>query len=221
MDIGVALTYVTKDEGWLKKVLIGGLLFLIPIVGGMIVYGYGVRIARNVIAGEPNPLPEWDDIGGDLSRGLFIFIGALIWAIPLYVIFGCAAILSSVSDSAGIISLFLDFCIGLPLSLAFYAFVVPTIIGAFARTNDFKSMLQFNELFARIRSTGFGPYLMFLILAIVAYFVTLLGLIACFIGVLFTGAYAMFAVFHGAGQLARIPSGTATDVYAPPSHPAF
>lgn len=220
MDIGLALTYVTKDEGWLKKVLIGGVLFLIPIVGALIVYGYGVRVARNVISGVPNPLPEWDDIGGDLSRGFFVFLGGIIWAIPIWVLYFCSFLIGTISDEAGILTVFINFCLIFPVSLLFSTFVVPTIVGRFAMTNEFSSMLQFSDIIAVIRGIGVGPYLMYLVLSIVAGFIATLGLIACFIGVLFTLAYAMFAQFHGIGQIARLAPG-ASGAAPAQDHPAF
>ena len=221
MDIGIALTYVTRDEAWLKKVLIGGLILLIPIVGGLILYGYGVRIARNVIADDPNPLPEWDDIGGDLSSGFFVVVGSLLWGVPVWALYICALILSSASDAAGLIAAFIYLCLIFPLSIILGVFVIPTLIGRYALTNDFKSMLQFGEILATIRSIGVGPYLLYLVLAIVAAFIGWLGLLACFIGVVFTLAYAMMAQAHGAGQLAKLAPGAPAGQIEPPSHPAF
>lgn len=220
MDIGTALTYVTKDEDWIKKVLIGGVLLLIPIAGAMILYGYGLRIARNVIAGDPSPLPEWDDIGGDLSRGFFVWLGAIVWAIPLIVLYACSFAIGATSDAGSIISTLLNFCLGLPISLLFSALIVPTIAGRYAVTNEFNSMIQFNEVIATIRRIGAGPYVMYLLLLIIAEFIGGLGLIACFIGVIFTLAYAAFAIAHGIGQLARLAPGT-TAATAPSDHPAF
>lgn len=222
MDIGLALTFVTKDEAWIKKVLIGGLVILIPIVGILILMGYGVRIARNVIDGVPNPLPEWDDIGGDLSRGFFLAVGSLIWALPIYALYFCTFLLSSVSEDAGsILSLIINICLIFPLGVIVGIFVSPTIIGRFARTGEFKSMIEFSEVLATIRGTGVGPYVMYLVLSIVAGFVVTLGLIACIIGVIFTYAYAMFAQFHAAGQLARLAPNTPGAGPAATDYPAF
>ena len=220
MDIGLALTYVTKDQDWIKKVLIGGLLILIPIVGAMIFYGYAVRIVRNVISGSPNPLPDWDDIGGDLSRGFFVFVGSLIWALPVYALYFCSLIVGSVSDEAGILSGLIIICLVFPLGLVFGVFVGPTIVGRFAATNQFSSMLQFNEVIATIRRVGIGPHLLFLVLGIVAGIISSVGLIACFIGILFTTAYAYMAQAHGVGQLTRLGTDTG-GFHQPVDHPAF
>jgi hypothetical protein len=220
VDIGLALTHVTKDPQWVKKVLIGGLLLIIPVIGGMILYGFGIRTARNVINGQDQPLPEWDDIGGDLGRGFFAIIGILIWGLPIWVLVICSQIAGSASDSMAALSLFINICLVLPLYLIFFAFIFPTIIGRFAATGEFGSMLQFNEIIATIRSNGFGPYLMFLVLWIIAGIVASLGIIACFIGVLFTSAYAQYAIAHGVGQLQRKTQGAATGIPAT-NHPAF
>jgi hypothetical protein len=220
VDIGLALTHVTKDPQWLKKVLIGGLLLLIPIIGGLIVYGYGVRIARNVINGLDLPMPEWDDIGGDLGRGFFAFIGVLIWGLPIWVLAICGQILSSSGDSTGALGLFISICLVLPLELLFFAFIFPTIIGRFAATGEFGSIFQFNDVIASIRSTGVGPYLMFLVLTIIASIIGALGLIACFIGVIFTYAYSLYATSHGVGQLYR-KSQQMTGMMPSTDHPTF
>jgi hypothetical protein len=81
-------------------------------------------------------------------------------------------------------------------------------------------MLQFNEIIATIRSNGFGPYLMFLVLWIIAGIVASLGIIACFIGVLFTSAYEQYAISHGVGQLQRRTQGAAAGMPVT-NHPAF
>jgi hypothetical protein len=220
VDIGLALTHVTKDPQWVKKVLIGGLLLLIPIIGGMIVYGFGIRIARNVINGLDQPMPEWDDIGGDLGRGFFAIIGIIIWALPIWVLAICSQVLGSTSDAMSALALFVNLCLVLPLYLLFAAFILPTIIGRFAATGEFGSMLQFNDVITSIRSAGFGPYLMFLVLWIVASIIAGLGLIACFIGVLFTSAYAQYALAHGIGQLQRRSQSMTVGIPAT-EHPAF
>ena len=219
MDIGVALTYVTKDQAWLKKVLVGGLLLLIPIIGAFILYGFGVRIVRNVMAGDPNPLPEWDDIGGDLSRGFFVWLGIIIWSLPLIILSVCGSLLDATSDVGGVLSLFISFCLVVPLSIVVGVFITPTIVGRYAATNEFNSMLQFNDVLATIRGIGVGPYGLFFVLYIVASIIGTLGIIACFIGVIFTLAYASFALAHGIGQMARLTPGAATATQ--PTHPAF
>ena len=58
MDIGRSFTYVLDDDEWWKKVLLGGLLSLIPIVGPLYAIGYVLEVISNVIGGRETPLPE-------------------------------------------------------------------------------------------------------------------------------------------------------------------
>lgn len=57
MQIGKTLSFVTEDEQWISKVLIGGLVALIPVVGTFAIQGYAYRVAQNVARGNPRPLP--------------------------------------------------------------------------------------------------------------------------------------------------------------------
>src|ERR1700680_1316342 len=81
-------TFVFDDPRWLPKILLGGLFTLASalIVGAFFVYGYLARLVRNVIAGVPNPLPEWDDLGEFFSEGVRLFFIAVIYSIPVVVL---------------------------------------------------------------------------------------------------------------------------------------
>lgn len=231
MDIGLALTYVTRDPQWIKKVLIGGLivlvsaLFSIILVGllGLAVFGgYIVRTVRNVTNGEPNPLPEWDDMGGDLARGLKAFVGLLVWLAPVWILSICAGGLNFAdSDGAAAFATILQLCLITPISILLGIFVIPVIIGRFAENEQIGTMLQFGEVIADIRATPISIFLLYLVLSIITGLLAYVGLIACLIGVIFTIAYAQFANAHGIGQIrqrtreARLGPAMATE------HPAF
>ena len=93
MDIAKGLTFITEDEEYIRKLAIGvGLILissllsivLVGILGFFILAGYGLRLLENVRDGVEKPLPEWDDWGGDLSRGFKYMIVTIIWAIPIF-----------------------------------------------------------------------------------------------------------------------------------------
>ncbi len=229
VDIGLALTYVTRDPDWLKKVLIGGVILLVSIplsvilvglLGLFVFYGYTIAITRNVINGVENPLPEWTDFGAYLSDGLKAWVGALVWSLPLIVLSICNQILGAISDSTLIVSYFVGFCLVLPLNLLLGIFITPTVVGRYADTKEIGAMLQFSEVIAQIRSIGVVPYLLLFVMALIAGFVALFGVIACVIGIFFTMTWALFAQAHGIGQVYRLRDGGAT-YSAPADHPAF
>ena len=72
MDINRALTFVTDDDRWISKLLIGTVIifFSFLIIPLFFFYGYIIQIVRNVMAGEKNPLPEWTDWGKLFKDGL-------------------------------------------------------------------------------------------------------------------------------------------------------
>lgn len=49
-------------------------------------FGYGLRVARNAIAGHDLPLPAWADITGVLQDGLKVWALISIWGIPAMVL---------------------------------------------------------------------------------------------------------------------------------------
>ena len=80
--------FVFDDPRWLPKILVGGLFYLLGflLIGFFFIMGYQARLARNVIAGVQNPLPEWDDLGEYFGEGLRLIGVVLVWIIPLAIV---------------------------------------------------------------------------------------------------------------------------------------
>jgi len=92
MDLGKALTFTFEDEQWPVKLLVGGVLLLIPLFGSLVLMGYLIATVRNVLAGRPRPLPRWDDLGRLFVDGLLVWVALLIYALPL-VLLVCPVVL--------------------------------------------------------------------------------------------------------------------------------
>ncbi len=54
MDIGKSFGFMFKDESWISRVLVGGLLGLVPILN-FVIYGYMLEVIKNV--SEDRELP--------------------------------------------------------------------------------------------------------------------------------------------------------------------
>ncbi len=94
MDIGKAFSFVFEDEKWVSKVLLGGVLFFIPIVN-LAVFGYMLKVAQNVAQGNPRPLPEWGEFGEHFIRGLHWLAIQIVYQLPtiiLYALFFCVIV---------------------------------------------------------------------------------------------------------------------------------
>ncbi|HOG48808.1 MAG TPA: DUF4013 domain-containing protein, partial [Anaerolineae bacterium] len=86
MDIGKSLGYMFDDERGVNKLLVGGLISLVPILRWAAT-GYMLRTLKTVAAGAARPLPEWDDVVNDLVKGLLVTLAGMIYALPLLVTF--------------------------------------------------------------------------------------------------------------------------------------
>jgi len=72
-------------------------LNIIPVIGQAFTMGYGLRQLKKMTEGQELPLPEWDDWGGDLKRGIMILLGFLAYSVPIIVL----AIFSSIFTTIG------------------------------------------------------------------------------------------------------------------------
>ncbi len=72
-----------------KKLSIGALLYLLPIVSiitGIFAYGYALRAAK-LSAQRKFVLPEWNNWGDLFVKGILAFVIALVYALPAIVLF--------------------------------------------------------------------------------------------------------------------------------------
>ena len=205
--------FTFEDPRWLQKVLLGGLFYLLGIflVGLFFVFGYLARLARNVIAGAAQPLPEWDDLGEYFGEGLRIFCVILVWMLPamamaLFVI--PAGFLSESGDevmrNAGGCLLGTAWCLMFPLILAI-TFFLPASLLRVATERRFGAAFEFDEIWPFIRR-NIGNYLLALVVLVVARFLAGFGVFLLCIGVIFTAFWAMLVSVYAFAQAYRMDS---------------
>ncbi|GBD15930.1 hypothetical protein HRbin26_00825 [bacterium HR26] len=225
MDIGRAITYVFQDPQWLKKVLIGGLLFFIPIIGWLIIGGYWLRVIRQVAQGNDVPLPEWNDFGGDLVRGLKGFVVYVVWALPVIVLAVCTGALGAIGDAtasnaARTTSALLALagnCLSFIISIVI-AFFQPLFYSRLAVSEQIGDGLAFGAIFNEVQGR-FVDLLVVLLVAFVISLVASFGLLLCLIGIVFTSFLGYVMTCHLYGQVRRRIMGTQAEPLAP--SPAF
>ncbi len=213
MDIGKSFTFMFDDEKWLMKIVVGGIIAFIPIVN-FAAMGYVVELVRRVNSGNPDTLPDWDNFGQYFSDGLKLFVGLLIYSLPLLLVACVFAAIgaatgslsdSSSSDTLGGAMAFAVIaleCVMFGYELI-VAILMPAIIARFAETGTIGSMLRFGDVFGFIKA-NMGGYIVVLLLSMVVMgIIAPLGVIACVIGVIFTGWWSYLVVGHLIGQLSR------------------
>ncbi len=185
MDIVETVKFPANDVEWIKKILIGSLLMLIPIVN-FIALGYYLKTMRGGIDGKSS-LPEWDDWGNLFVKGLLVVIVVFIYMlIPLAVMFlsiGGVAISSIASDDVSPASI--GTIIGGSLISVVLMFIVclllPMALSIYAKEDSIVSAFKIGETLSRIKSV-IGEYIIAILVLYALMFIVSFILIIPFIG---------------------------------------
>jgi hypothetical protein len=164
-----ALKYPFKGESVFNKLLLLLLIPLLPLIGTLLLLGYGTRIIFQTIAsedgyGEVSGLPEWDDWMGDILRGLMSLIAYSL--LSLVISLGLGLLMTPVTlvtsalvgyDPIGTRGLPLVAVFGSLLMLVtlFYAIPMAFYLQAkFAITGDFNSFFAWREAYSAVLEAG-------------------------------------------------------------------
>ena len=193
-----AFAWPVRDPEWPVKVLVTGLLLLIPIAGAINGLGWMLATLDRLRAGEERLAPA---NLGYLGRGVQLFAAQLVYSLAVAVValvVYLPAVLIAVSQGQGsgstaliLVSLLLNllaFGVTTVGSLAL-TFATPAIVLATDR-GGIRGGLAVREIVRRSRVNPTNTLIAGLML-IAAGLISSLGLIVCFIGVLFTTAYAL------------------------------
>ncbi|MCU0502744.1 MAG: DUF4013 domain-containing protein [Anaerolineae bacterium] len=190
MDFGKAFTFMFDDPNWLRKLGIGTLvgllgIMLMPILIGVIplimVTGYCLDALRNVAEGREFPMPEWNEWGNFLIRGLKLIAAFFVWSLPLLLVgipLGLgAALAGNQSDAGPAIGALLMMCASCLTFLwgLFLLLISPAIYIRLAVTGRLGAAFEIGKLWVLTRD-NLGNVILALILVFVA------GLIAAIIG---------------------------------------
>ncbi|AEF96684.1 DUF4013 domain-containing protein [Methanotorris igneus] len=185
MDIIEGLKFPMDDEEWVKKVIIGGIIGIIPIVN-LIVGGYFVETMKYVITGK-KVLPEWENWGGKFITGICVFIiGLIYFAIPLVVMILLGGLGALVGKNSSIVG----FVLGFVLFIVF-GFAMPMAIANYAAKEKLSAAFEFEEILGRIKSV-IGDYLLaYVVLFILVFVLDLVSMIPIIGWIL-----SIFAMFY-------------------------
>jgi hypothetical protein len=221
VDFGRSFTFVTEDPEWVKKILIGGVFTLACalLVGVPFVLGYFSRTLRNVVAGAPRPMPEWDDLGGIFSEGLRLTAVYLLYSLAVVAVvaaLGCVVMLPVMALSGhrgdpsealgllgglGIVGLY-GLVMVASLALAVY---LPAALARAALRGTVADGFAWRETLAFIKA-NLGNYLISLVIYLLASFLSQFGIILCCVGIFPAAFWAYMVLAVALGQTVRLSS---------------
>ena len=218
MDIGKSFSYVLDDKDWVKKVAIGGVVNVVPILN-LVAAGYGLRVLKNVAEERAEPLPEWDDWGGDFVKGLLVMLGSMIYALPAILVSVIGGIITAIAadrsgQASGVAQVLI---LGINCLTGIWGLLVglwmPAAMVNFVAKGQFSAMFEVQRIWDLI-SQNIGNYLTAIVVAIIASIAGGFGTIACVIGVIFTMFYATLVSMHALGQFAGSAGAISASVVA-------
>jgi len=236
VDVNKAVRFVFEDKQWISKLLIAILMSLLAfvIVPALILQGYVVKLIRQVMNGNRDTLPEWDDWGKLLRDGFFVTVGELAWMLPLILLVIIVSVatggIGSLSEDAAAVAAtgggLLLLCLVLLMVLV-ALFLTPALLIQYAIKDDFGALFRFSEVFDIIRNHMSDILIAFLVTVAAVFVVSLiggvlgiipcLGWIAAFVIGLASGPYVSFVGGHLYGQIAAKVLGNKAGNYYPPT----
>ena len=222
LDFGRCFTFITEDPDWLTKVLAGGLFTLLSVVlvGIPFLLGYWGRTLRNVAAGQPRPLPEWDDLGGIFSDGLRLLGVYLVYTLGLtmgiaalscvfvapLVVLGNAGNLDdgpgALVGALGGLGTLLFGAVMVIVGLAALVYL-PAAMARAALRESFAEGFAWREVTAFIQA-NLGNYALALVAYILASFLSQFGVILCCVGIFPAAFWSYEILAYGLGETVRL-----------------
>jgi hypothetical protein len=221
IDFGRCFTFVTEDPEWLTKVLVGGLFTLLSVVlvGLPFVLGYWGRTLRNVAAGQPRPLPPWDDLGGLFGDGLRLLAVYLVYTIGVAVALAALSCVFvaplMVAGGAGLdhgpeallaalggLGTLLFYAAVMVVSLAGLVYL-PAAMTRSALRESFSEGFSWRGIVVFIQA-NLGHYALTLVIYLVASFLSQLGAILCCVGVFPAAFWSYLVLAYGLGETVRL-----------------
>jgi hypothetical protein len=175
VDLHQIFTFPFKDAESRKHFLIGCLVslaaFIIPLLPFFALYGYTIRIAKQILNNESPHMVAWDDWGGMLRDGARMFGIRIIYSIPILIlilplfmsIIIMPIFMSNVSSSQQdallplfILVIFGTICVLIPLSLPL-AVIIPAAEMYVVDKDEFAAGFRIREWWPIFRAnlTGF------------------------------------------------------------------
>lgn len=116
VDVVGAFQAPATEQSWMNKVVIGGLVNIVPIVN-FIAMGYSLKYFEGLLSGTNEHLPEWQGWGDLFMIGLKAFIVTLIYMVGVIIIGALGTILGGILGGILAFLIFLGTMFLLPVAM--------------------------------------------------------------------------------------------------------
>ena len=183
-----SIKYPSSNWG---KVLILGVIMIasILIVPIFLVYGYLFRIIKATLAGL-DELPEFDEIGEMFVDGLKIFVVAIVYAIPVWIISAILGLITGTGMNTTTIGLdpmmfwglFVANLITVIIALIIGLIEIIAIVNMAYYDGELGAAFRFSEILEHIARIGWGKYIAtYIVVALIAFIGFFIGVLTFFI----------------------------------------
>jgi hypothetical protein len=217
MDFGSSFSYVFKDQAWIKKLASVALWGLIPVIGVLVIGGWGLKVGKMLIDGDDDKKLPKLEFCADLRRGYFASLIDLIYILPAMIFFTTAFILirfgfyfEGISQRILFIMGGLFGLIGMLLFVLWF-FIATVAFANFLAKDRFGAAFKFQELFLLLKNSLISWVLLILGQVLAMMIIAPLGIVVFGIGIFFTTAYAAVLYAHLLGQAYNLAASSTND----------
>ncbi len=207
MELHASFSYPFRDPDWFRKVLLAGLILLIPVVGALVILGWELDIIRRVIRGSdaaiPSPQPGIHLRDGLRSAGIF-----LLYLVPLLLAFALLEagirlppVVGLKAEDAGTLAgvlgwIFGVLCVLLALGLPLLAYAA---IARFADSGRLKDAFRLRQILPLVAGAP-AAYLPLLPGLVFQFLAGSIGVFVCCFGLVVSLPYGLAVQAHWIGQ---------------------
>lgn len=218
IDYRRALQYQLDDESWIATLLFMAVAIIVPLVGGIVAFGYQATVIEALArggAGAGPPRFDLEKLVDYLLRGVRMFVVSLIVTVIMLPIvwLGSVVMLAGVlgtshaigpsetaTTAVGCVMVGAFTVLVLAIGLAIQVVTTPLLLRA-AMDKDFGAIFDIGWARDFLSRTGMESVKVHLFVIVISLGFFVLGVIACVIGIFPALAYVMLVQAHLYGQL--------------------